>query len=81
MNVRHILGISGGKDSAALFIGNPSVVFLLQAFFVLSLPKCCRPSRRHITVDYQRPFYNSIFFTSIEKYILPFRKDCVSLQI
>lgn len=24
-NVRHILGISGGKDSAALFMGNPSV--------------------------------------------------------
>lgn len=37
MNVRHILGISGGKDSAALFIGNPSVVFLLHAFFVGSL--------------------------------------------
>ncbi len=37
MNVRHILGISGGKDSAALFIGNPSVVFLLRAFFVGSL--------------------------------------------
>lgn len=26
-NVRHILGISGGKDSAALFVGNPSVIF------------------------------------------------------
>ncbi len=25
-NVRHILGISGGKDSAALFMGNPSVI-------------------------------------------------------
>lgn len=25
MNVRHILGIFGGKDSAALFIGNPPV--------------------------------------------------------
>lgn len=24
--VRHILGISGGKDSAALFMGNPSVI-------------------------------------------------------
>ena len=23
MTIRHILGISGGKDSAALFIGNP----------------------------------------------------------
>ncbi len=25
MTIRHILGIFGGKDSAALFIGNPSV--------------------------------------------------------
>lgn len=28
MKVRHILGIFGGKDSAALFIGNPSVTSL-----------------------------------------------------
>lgn len=26
-NVRHILGISSGKDSAALFMGNPSMIF------------------------------------------------------
>ena len=25
MTIRHILGIFGGKDSAALLIGNPSV--------------------------------------------------------
>ena len=25
-SIRHILGISGGKDSAVLFIGNPSVI-------------------------------------------------------
>lgn len=47
-NVRHILGISGGKDSVALFIGDPSVTSrrsigsflsssLLRGFFVPSL--------------------------------------------
>lgn len=44
MNVRHILGIFGGKDGAAPSIGNSSVtsgnlsvVFLLCHFFVGSL--------------------------------------------
>ena len=26
MTIRHILGISGGKDNSALFIGNPSMI-------------------------------------------------------
>lgn len=50
-NVRHILGISDGKDSATLFMGNPSVISrqsvcsfpslpLLRGFFVLYVSKC-----------------------------------------
>lgn len=50
-NVRHILGISGGKDSAAPSIGNSSVTSrqsvcsfpslpLLRGFFVLYVSKC-----------------------------------------
>ena len=45
-NVRHIIGISGGKDREALFMGNPSVIsrrilggfpssILLRGFYIL----------------------------------------------
>lgn len=39
--VRHILGISGGKDSAALFMSNPSVIFR-RPFH--KIPITCRKS-------------------------------------
>lgn len=48
MTIRHILGISGGKDSAALLIGNPSVTSRRSIFVVKSYHICDNYQRRII---------------------------------
>ena len=51
MTIRHILGKSGGKDIAVIFMGNPSMIFrrpfggipssiLLRRFYAPYVSKC-----------------------------------------